>query len=412
MVAEILSIGTELLLGQIVDTNAAYLARTLAALGIDVYHRMTVGDNEQRLLDALRTAAARADVIITSGGIGPTMDDLTKETIAKVFDEELVLDAESLAHVEGFFQRRGVTMPERNRKQALIYRNGRPIPNPNGTAPGALLEKDGKIVISLPGPPREMVPMVENHVVPLLAERQTGQRMFLRSRVLRFIGIGESALEERVQDLMVGTNPTIAPYAHVGEVHLRVTSKGPDEAEIERLLDGAEAQIRERVGQFIYATNDVSLEQAVVDGLRQAGRTLAVAESCTGGLLAQRLTSVPHSSEAFPGGIVSYQVPIKERVLGVPSERIEQYGVVSAEVAEAMAERARQLMETDIGIGITGWAGPTSESPGQPVGLVYIAIATLERTRHERNEFWGVREDIRYRATQVALAMVWRAVRG
>ena len=225
MIAEIISCGTELLLGQIVDTNASYLARTLAGLGVDLYYKSTVGDNEARMLEALSRARDRADLIITSGGLGPTEDDLTKECVARVFDEELVIDPASLETLEQFWKRRGMSMPVRNRKQALIYRSGRPIPNPNGTAPGALLEKEGKLVVSLPGPPNELQPMVENHLTPLLTDRLSGVRQYLVTRTLRFVGIGESAVEEKVADLLHTMNPTVAPLAHTGEVHLRLAAK-------------------------------------------------------------------------------------------------------------------------------------------------------------------------------------------
>ncbi|HEU4752743.1 MAG TPA: CinA family nicotinamide mononucleotide deamidase-related protein, partial [Armatimonadota bacterium] len=298
MIAEIISVGTELLRGQITDTNAAYLGRTLAGLGIDLYYKSTVGDNEGRILDTLRRARDRADLIITSGGLGPTEDDLTKECVARVFDEELVMDEPSLQQLRAFFARRGIEMPERNAKQALIYRTGRTLPNPNGTAPGALLEKDGKIAVSLPGPPNEMIPMLENHVVPFLTERLSGRREYLVTRVYRFIGIGESAVEERVEDLIHGRNPTLAPLAHLGEVHLRAGAKAPTVEEAEALIAPLEAELRRRLGRYLYGINGTAIEQAVVQELIARGKTVAVAESCTGGGLGARLTSVPGSSSA------------------------------------------------------------------------------------------------------------------
>lgn len=406
MVAEILSIGTELLLGQIVDTNAAYLGRTLAGLGIDLYYKSTVGDNEARVIETIRRARDRADLIITSGGIGPTEDDLTKESIAQVFDEELVLDQPSLEHLHAFFARRGYPMPERNAKQAMIYRSGRMIPNPNGTAPGALLEKNGKIVISMPGPPNEMIPMMEGHVIPLLTERLGGTRQYLVTRVVRFIGIGESALEEHVQDLIHSTNPSLAPLAHTGEVHLRIGAKGENREAAEALIQPVEAELRRRLGKFIYGVDKTTLEAAVVQLLRERGRTVACAESCTGGGLGARLTSVPGSSAAFQGGVISYSNEAKTALLGVPRDLLETHGAVSAPVAEAMARGARERLGADYALSITGVAGPDGGTSEKPVGLVYIGVATPERVFATENHFIGIREDVRRRSTQVALQLL------
>lgn len=406
MVAEILSIGTELLLGQIVDTNAAYLGRTLAGLGIDLFYKSTVGDNEARVIETIRRARDRADLIITSGGIGPTEDDLTKESIARVFHEELVLDPPSLEHLEAFFARRGYPMPERNAKQAMIYRSGRMIPNPNGTAPGALLEKDGKIVISLPGPPNEMIPMMENHVIPLLTERLGGKREYLVTRVVRFIGIGESAVEERVKDLIRGTNPSLAPLAHTGEVHLRIGAKAESAAAAEELIRPVEDELRRRLGKFIYGVDRTTLEAAVVQLLIQRGQTAACAESCTGGGLGARLTAIPGSSAAFLGGVISYSNEAKTTLLGVPTDLLQAHGAVSAPVAEAMARGARERLGSDYAVSITGVAGPDGGTTEKPVGLVYIGVATPDRVFATENHFIGIREDIRRRSTQVALQLL------
>ncbi len=410
MVAEILSIGTELLLGQITDTNAAYLGRTLAGLGVDLYFKTTVGDNEGRVIETLERARGRADLIITSGGLGPTEDDLTKEAIARVFGEELVMDEAALEHLRGFFKRRGIDMPDRNAKQALIYRGGRHIDNPNGTAPGALLEKDGKIVISLPGPPNEMVPMVENHVVPLLTQRLSGRRQYLVTRVFRFIGIGESAVEEVVQDLIRGTNPTLAPLAHTGEVHLRAGAKAGSREEAEALIEPLDAELRRRLGRYLYGTNETTLEQAVIEALAGRGLTVAVAESCTGGGLGARLTSVPGSSAAFLGGVLSYSNDAKVRMLGVDPALLERYGAVSPQVAEAMARGARERLGADIGISITGVAGPDGGTREKPVGLVYIGMAHGGRVHARENHFIGLRETVRRRSQMVALQMLREAL--
>jgi nicotinamide-nucleotide amidase len=297
-------------------------------------------------------------------------------------------------------------MPARNAKQALIYAHGRPIPNPNGTAPGALLEKDGKIVISLPGPPNEMVPMVENHVVPLLSERLSGARQYLVTRVLRFIGIGESAVDERLQDLLAGTNPTVAPLAHTGEVHIRLGAKASSVAAAEELIHPVEAQIRRRLGRFIYGIDKTTLEQAVIHLLIERGKTLAVAESCTGGGLGARLTSIPGSSAAFLGGIISYSNEVKERLLGVPEELLAEHGAVSAPVAGAMARGARERLGADYALSITGVAGPDGGTESKPVGLAYVGLAGPNGVRTTENHFIGIREDVRRRSTQVALQML------
>jgi nicotinamide-nucleotide amidase len=410
MIAEIISVGTELLLGQITDTNAAYLGRTLAGLGINLYYKSTVGDNEGRVIETLSRARDRADLLITSGGLGPTEDDLTKECVAKVFDEQLVMDEPSLEGLRAFFAKRGISMPERNAKQALVYASGRPIPNPHGTAPGAFLEKEGKIAISLPGPPNEMVPMVENHVVPLLTERISGARQYLVTRVFRLIGIGESAAEEKVQDLIRSTNPTLAPLAHTGEVHLRVGAKAGSIEAAEALIQPMEEELRARLGRFIYGTDATTLEAALVQELIRRGLTLACAESCTGGGLGARLTGVSGSSAAFLGGIISYTNDAKTRLLGVDPRLLDRHGAVSPQVAEAMARGARERLGADIGVSITGIAGPEGGTKEKPVGLVYVGLACGGQVTARENHFIGIREDVRRRSSQLALQMVREAL--
>jgi len=406
MIAEIISCGTELLLGQIVDTNASYLARTLAGLGVDLYYKSTVGDNEARMLEALSRARDRADLIITSGGLGPTEDDLTKECVAQVFDEELVIDPASLETLEQFWKRRGISMPARNRKQALIYRSGRPIPNPNGTAPGALLEKEGKLVVSLPGPPNELQPMVENHLTPLLTDRLSGVRQYLVTRTLRFVGIGESAVEEKVADLLHTTNPTVAPLAHTGEVHLRLAAKASGTEEALKLIAPVESEIRRRVGQYIYAVDNTTLEQAIVRALIERELTFACAESCTGGMLGSRVSSVPGSSAIFLGGVISYSNEAKRKLLGVPDDLLVREGAVSGPVATAMAEGALRLLGADYAASITGVAGPDGGTDAKPVGLVYTALAGPAGTVVRENRFFGLRETIRHRSTSVVFEML------
>lgn len=409
MVAEIISVGTELLLGQTVDTNAAFLSRTLAALGIDLYRRETVGDNEERLVQALREAKARADLILTVGGLGPTQDDLTREAVARAFEEDLVLDPAAAEHVRAIFARRGLLMPESNLRQAMIFRSGRTIPNPLGTAPGAILEKEGKLVVCLPGPPRELVPMVENAVVPLLTERLGGARAVVHSRVLRAIGIGESAMEERVKDLLASTNPTIAPLAHLGEASLRLTARARSREEALRLIEPLEREVRARLGAHIYGVDEETLEQVVVGLLKRRGETLAVAESCTGGLLGGRITSVAGSSEVFLGGIISYSNEAKVSLLGVSADLLATDGAVSGPVAEAMARGARERLRADLGVAITGIAGPGGGTAEKPVGLVYLGLADRGGAQSERHLLIGSRADIRARSVLLALDSVRRS---
>jgi nicotinamide-nucleotide amidase len=406
MVAEIVAVGTELLLGQITDTNAAYLGRTLAGLGVDVYYKSTVGDNAGRVCEALSRARDRSDLIVTIGGLGPTEDDLTKECIAEVFGERLVMHEPSLDRLRAFFRRRGVEMPERNAKQALIYEHGRTLDNPHGTAPGALLEKEGKVVISLPGPPNEFIPMVDNQMVPFLSERLSGERSYLVTRTLRIIGMGESAVEERVQDLLASRNPTLAPLAHTGEVHLRLAAKAPSREAARELIRPVEEEIRQRLGRVIYAVDQTRLEEAVLAGLRERGLTLACAESCTGGMLGARLTAVPGSSSVFLGGIISYSNEAKASLLGVDPVLLREHGAVSGPVAAAMAKGARERLGADVGVAITGVAGPEGGSPEKPVGLVYVSVDADSGTRVTENHFIGIREDIRARAAQSALQLL------
>ncbi len=405
MRAEVVSVGTELLLGQIVDTNAAFLARALSDLGISVYRRTTIGDNHDRLLGALRDALAGNDAVITIGGLGPTEDDITRDVLAEAMGDTLRWD-ERIAHrLQAFFRARNVPMVESNLRQALVPTNGRPIDNPNGTAPGLLFELNGKVGIALPGPPNEFIPMVENHVVPYLREK-TGGKGTIRSRTLRICGMGESMVEDRLRDLISGQNPTVATYAKLGEVHVRVTARADDAETADRMIAGRAAQVEERLGDYIYGYDEEPLEAAVVKLLTERGLTVATAESCTGGMLASRITEVPGSSVVFPGGVVSYSNDAKTDLVSVPSEMLAEHGAVSRQVAEALAQGARQRFHADYGIGITGVAGPSGGTEAKPVGLVYIAVADERAAQVEESRFYGSRKDIRYRSAQTALVML------
>lgn len=406
MRAEIISVGTELLLGDIVDTNAPYVSRQLSTLGIDVYYRVTVGDNVARLSDALKTAFSRADLVITIGGLGPTEDDLTKETIAEVMGERLVTDQESEKVIRDFFERRGVQIAPSNLKQALIPEHGFAIPNGMGTAPGVGIEKDGKIAFALPGPPGEFIPMLDNSIIPWLSDKTAGTASVIVSRTLRVCGIGESAAELKIKDLLDNRNPTIAPYAKSGEVHFRITAKAADKESALTMISGLEAKARERLGEYVYGIDEETLEYAVVRALIERKLKLALAESCTGGLIGHRITNVPGSSETFLAGVVSYSNKAKIDILGVPAELIEKHGAVSPEVAEAMAKGAVARTVADVALGVTGIAGPGGGTPEKPVGLVYIGLCTPDGTEVTRNVLGGSRQDVKLRASQSALNML------
>lgn len=405
MRAEIISVGTELLLGQIVDTNAAYLAQELAALGIDVYFKQTVGDNSARVQDAVRLALTRADAVLITGGLGPTEDDLTVEAVAAALGDELVPSREVAGHVRRFFESRGRVPPDSVYKQALVPRRAQIIPNRRGTAPGIHLEPEERMIFIMPGVPYEMRGMMTEYVIPYLRSR--GEGATIRSVVLRVTGEGESAVEARIKDLIRGTAPTIAPYAKLGEVHLRITAKGSDD-EARVLVARGEALVRERLGELVYGTDEQSLEEVVGGLLVSRGLTLAAAESCTGGLLAQRITGVPGSSRYFLEGAVTYSNEAKIARLDVPPALIESHGAVSADVAEAMAVGIRARTGARIGIAITGIAGPSGGTPEKPVGLVFIALAGAGGVTHRRLALGAEagRAGIRHLAAQAALNLL------
>ena len=412
MRAEIVSVGTELLLGQIVDTNAAYLARQLSEVGVLVYRRTTVGDNMERLVTALRKALDESDAVITIGGLGPTMDDITRDGLADALGDTLHRDEAIAAGLREFFESRGMPLLESNLRQAMVPAHGQAIANPNGTAPGLLFEKDGKIAIALPGPPNEFIPMVDDFVLPYL-RRKTGNVGTIRSLVLRVAGVGESLVEDKIKDLMQDSNPSVAPYAKVGEVHLRVTAKSDTAEEAERLIAERAKLVRARLGDAVYGENDAPLESAVVAELKQRHKTLSIAESCTGGLVAQRVTDVAGSSAVFLGGVVAYSNAAKTDLVAVPAELISRVGAVSPEVAEALAVGVRERFGSDYGIGVTGIAGPDGGTPEKPVGLVYLAVAFPGGCEVDKVNYIGSRSIVRHRASQTALNMLrLRVLRG
>jgi len=405
--AEVVSVGTELLLGQIVDTNASFICSALADLGIGVYFRSTVGDNTGRVREVFLHALSRADLILSTGGLGPTDDDLTVAAAAGALGLPLERHEEAWAHVQEFFRKRNRPLSSQQEKQAMLPRGARMIPNPRGSAPGVIIEHREKTLIFTPGVPREMKGMVQDTVIPYLRERGLAGREVIRSRVLR-ITLGESVVEDRLRDLMRSSlNPTIAPYAHTGECHVRLTARGT-EAQVEPLLAGTEAAIRERLGPAVYGTGETTLEEAVAQALTAKRVSVAVAESCTGGLLGQRLTNPPGASAYMDGGVITYSNAAKRRWLGVPEALLEQHGAVSAEVAKAMAEAVRKQAGTNLGIAVTGIAGPTGGTVDKPIGLVFIALAHTGGTevREVRYGTEPGRSGVRYLASQTALDMI------
>lgn len=416
MKAEIIAVGTELLLGQIVNTNAQYLSQELAALGLDVYFQTVVGDNMNRLAEAVKTASGRADVLILTGGLGPTQDDLTKEALAEVLGRTLYIDPEAMANIERFFQDRGVPMTENNRRQALAIEGGTPLPNETGLAVGNAIALNGKFYIVLPGPPKEMKPMFEHQAKPWILKHVLTSEMPIFSRMLKFAGVGESALETKLLDLIQAqSDPTVAPYAKEGEVTIRISTKAANEQEAAVKLDAMEREIASRLPEHLYANVDEPIEKTILDLMASRGLTLSAAESCTGGLLMEMFTALPGSSAVFTGGIVCYSNAMKEKLLNVPHDLLEGEnapGAVSSETAKVLAEQVRLTVGTDIGLSITGVAGP-AHSERKPVGLVYVAIARegADTAVFELN-LKGNREIIRLRAVKSLLYQLWRVLQG
>ena len=380
-VCELISVGTEILLGDILNTDAQFLSIELARLGISVIHQSTVGDNRERLLAQLKEAADRSDIIILSGGLGPTPDDLTKEVCCEFFGKKMFLHEPTVEKIKTYFSTKGMEMAQNNLKQAMLPKDCVIFPNDNGTAPGMAIEKDGVHILVLPGPPRELKPMFRNCAVPYLME--FSDRIIV-SHNIRTFGIGESLMAERVNDLFDAENPTVAPYAKDGEALLRVTAMARTKEEAENLCEPVINEIKSRLDGFVYGVDYTCIEEAVIEKLKEKHMKVATAESCTGGLIAKRITDVPGASEVFDCGIISYANEIKHRVLGVSEDDLNKYGAVSEPVARQMAQGALKVSGADIAVSVTGIAGPDSDSTNKPVGLVYIGLA-------DRDNVW-VRE--------------------
>ena len=372
MTAEIICVGTELLLGDILNTNARFLARRLAALGFDVLHQQVVGDNPARLEAAVRQAMERSDLLVFSGGLGPTADDLTKETVARCFGDEMRYEPAVMESIRAFFTSTGRTTPANNEKQAMVPAKGGWFENPNGTAPAVWFEARGRRAVLLPGPPGELEPLWKSSVEPFL---QKGQRRVLKSLVLGLCGIGESHAEELLGHLFRNENPTAAVYAKPAELTIRITAAAPDEAQALAACRDYAQNFYRLAGQYIYGEGEQGLEQALVEALAQKGLTLATAESCTGGLVSQRITAVPGASEVFGFGFVTYANEAKQKLLGVGVDTLAKHGAVSPQVAAAMAAGAARAAGADVAVALTGIAGPGGGTPEKPVGLVWLGAA-------------------------------------
>ncbi len=409
MTVEIVCVGTELLLGNIVNTNGAFLAEGCAALGLESYYQTVVGDNEGRLEGVLKTAMERSDIVILSGGLGPTEDDLTKEVAARVCGRKLVLHEPSRAAIEKFFAERGTAPTENNWKQAMIPADAIVLGNPNGTAPGVIIEADQARVILLPGPPNELCPMFENSVVPYLSRLTT---QVICSQTVKVCGVGESRAETMLKDLIdAQTNPTIATYAKTGEVHIRVTAGAEDKKAAMKLIKPVVKELKSRFGNDIYTTEEeVTLEKAVADLLLANNLTVTCAESCTGGLLSARLVNVPGISDVYKSGIVTYSNKAKRRFLNVKKTTLQKYGAVSRQTAEEMSKGAAAFAKADVAAAVTGIAGPDGGTEEKPVGLVFIACCVKGKTTVEKYRFSGSRSKVRESAAAAALALMRRCI--
>lgn len=401
MKSEIITIGTELLLGNIINTNAAFLSEQLAELGIDVFYHTTVGDNYRRLKEAIQLSLERSDLVITTGGLGPTSDDITKDVVCDVTKRKPVLDRQVLEKINCFFKSIGRKMSPNNVKQAYIPEGGITVNNSNGTAPGIILETGKKIIIMLPGPPSELKPMFTEKIKPFLRKKS---ELKISSQTIKLIGIGESTVEHILKDIIENqTDPTIATYAGEGEVKIRLTTKSSTDIFQEESFKKIMSEIRKRLGEFIYSYQDLPLELVTARYLMASPCTLSVAESCTGGKISSLITSIPGISKSFKGSIISYSNEIKERVLRVKRETLENFGAVSRETAIQMARGVMEVCESDIGLAVTGIAGPTGGTAAKPVGLVFVSLCTEDSINCWEHRFYGDRKKIQTYAAKNAL---------
>ena len=405
MTVEIICVGTEILLGNIVNTDAAYLAEKCAGLGLSCYFQSVVGDNEERLTQVLTCAVERSDIVILSGGLGPTEDDLTKEVAAKVCGRKLAVDERSMERIAEYFAARDIKPTENNWKQAMMPEGAIILDNNNGTAPGVIIETEGAKVILLPGPPNELLPMFEESVAPYLDKLTPG---IISSQTVKICGVSESQVETTVKDMIdQQTNPTIATYAKTGEVHIRVTAAADNEKQANKLIKPVVKELKARFGEDVYTTDvDVTLEKAVADLLVANKLSVTCAESCTGGMLSARLINVPGVSDVYKAGFVTYSNKSKKKLLGVKKATLDKHGAVSAHTAEEMAKGAALAVKADVAVAITGIAGPDGGSKEKPVGLVYIACAVKGKVTVKKYHFKGNRNKIREGATSAALILM------
>ena len=404
MKCEILAVGTEILLGDILNTNAQYLSRELAELGFDVYYHEVVGDNKERILKALETSFNRSDIIITTGGLGPTKDDMTKELVSEFLGMKMCLHEESLKSIKEYFNKMGREFVKSNEKQAYFPKEAIILKNSNGTAPGAVFEKNNKAIIVLPGPPKEMESMFKEEVKKYLKKYSDD---VIISEVLRIFGIGESKAEEKLQDIIDnGINPTVAPYAKEGEVIFRITAKAQNEEEARKMIVPIKDEIYKRLGNSVYNTGEISLQDTVAKLLIDKNMTIGVSESCTGGLVSAKLIEYPGVSEVFLEGAVTYSNEAKMRTLKVKKETLDKFGAVSHETAREMAEGIAKRCGSRIGISTTGIAGPGGGSDEKPVGLVYFGLYLDGEVKSFKHIFTGDRNSIRNRASMTALNIV------
>ncbi|HOV78689.1 MAG TPA: competence/damage-inducible protein A [Bacillota bacterium] len=407
MKTELIFTGTELLLGHVLNTHGQYLGIKLSELGIEVLYHTAVGDDWDRLRGVVRQALERSELIIVTGGLGPTTDDLTVEAVADVLGIKVVLDRKTLDSLYALYRNGGRAMPESNIKQAYFPEGAVILPNTRGTAPGALVEKQGKIIVLLPGPPFELTAMFENSVIPYLNRRMSG-RQVMRYKVLKLTGISESAVQDRIKDLGGRGNPCIAYVARLGEIQVRVAASAGSPEAAEKILGDLFEKVCSRLEEFAFGYDDDLLEEVLGKLLKESRLTIGVAESCTGGLIGSKLTDVPGSSEYFKGGLIAYSNEVKTKVLGVPPQTIEKYGAVSRETAIAMAEGVRKLTGSDLGLAVTGIAGPGGYTEKKPVGLVYVSLSTEEGSECLEYRFPGKRAGVRHGAANAAMNMARR----
>ncbi len=406
MKAEIISIGTELLLGHNIDTNSAYIANSLSRIGIDIFYHTTVGDNKERLAGAIKDALSRADIVITIGGLGPTVDDITIGTIASLLKRDLVFKKGILDSIKTYFKKKGLKLPKDAIKQALIPRNAIWFKNDVGTAPGIIIKEEKHQIIALPGPPRELRPIMARDIIPHLKKARLHPAT-IGSKSLRIIGMPEAKVNEKVKDLLkLSGHTTVGIYTHLGEVELKITAKAENEKTRDKYIKKIEHKIRQRLGTLIYGVDNETLNDTVGALLLKKKKSIAIAESCTGGLISDLITNTSGSSKYFIMGIVAYNDSVKINSLNIKKDIIKKSGAVSKEVARQMADNIRDIAKTDIGIGITGIAGPKGGSKKKPVGLVFIAISTKKKKLVKEFRFLGARQEIKLQTANEALNLL------